>query len=305
MQPARVLNTLNPAVAAMTNISTNLVHSEPGKDPLQIMTEYSEKKYSKQVVNKFKTIEDKEIELEMQKIDREVDMLIQKKVREFSFQVQDELQHFPEIDQLTQIIDKSILDYKMAKKFNQIDEARLYKATIKEMKFAKEHLIRVMNMDFSKPTQKMLDMAQHAKIDLDDPKVVEEFKIIQQQTLGDIERLRDGQRPMTEAEMRVERTKMMNQRQEERIREVIKQTEKEDEASVKNTERIVELITKSKENIEARIEFDEQNKQSEKRDQVCLAVLLAFWVLITLYSMLFEVHSNQQDSLLVSETSDL
>lgn len=80
------------------------------------------------------------------------------------------------------------------------------------MKFAKEHLIRVMNMDFSQPTQKMLDMALHAKIDLGDPKVLEEFKIIQQQTLGDIERLRDGQRPMTEAEMRIERTKMMNKR---------------------------------------------------------------------------------------------
>ena len=75
---------------------------------------------------------------------------------------------------------KSVEDYKIAKKFNQIDEAKIYKATIKEMKFAREHLIRVMNMDFGRPTQKMLDMAEKANIDLKDPKVIEEFKIIQQ-----------------------------------------------------------------------------------------------------------------------------
>ena len=47
------------------------------------------------------------------------------------------------------------------------------------MKFAKEHLIRVMNMDFERPTQKMIDMAEQANIDLKDPKVIEEFKMIQ------------------------------------------------------------------------------------------------------------------------------
>ena len=50
--------------------------------------------------------------------------------------------------------------------------------------------------------------------------------------------------------MRAERTKMMNDRQEERIREEIKKQEAEQAAAVKNTERIVELITKSKENME-------------------------------------------------------
>ena len=85
------------------------------------------------------------------------------------------------------------------------------------MKFAKEHLIRVMNMDFSRPTQKMKDMAQHAKIDLRDPKVIEEFKIIQQQTLSDIQRMKDGKKPLSEAEMKAERTKMLNQRIEKKI----------------------------------------------------------------------------------------
>ena len=78
------------------------------------------------------------------------------------------------------------------------------------MKFAKEHLIRVMNMDFNRPTQKMKDIAEQANIDLKDPKVLEEFKVIQEQTLGDIKRMRDGQKPLTESEMRAERTRLLN-----------------------------------------------------------------------------------------------
>lgn len=62
------------------------------------------------------------------------------------------MQHYPEIDTLKMIIDKSVNDYKMAKKFGKFEDAKIYKATIREMKFAKEHLIRVMNMDFSLPT---------------------------------------------------------------------------------------------------------------------------------------------------------
>ena len=81
------------------------------------ITEYVEKKFPKQE-NTFRTIEDKEIELEMEKIDREVDYLIQKKVNDFSFHIKEDLEHFPEIDQLTKVIEKSLVDYKMAKKFN-------------------------------------------------------------------------------------------------------------------------------------------------------------------------------------------
>jgi len=139
--------------------------------------EYLEKKYPKQE-NTFKTVEDREIEVEMLKIDHEVDKLVQKKVKEFSFHIRDELEKIPEIDQLNETIAKSITEYKMSKKFNQVEESRLYLKSIQEMKFAKEHLIRVMNMDFEKPTKKMREMAEKANIDLKDPKVHEEFKII-------------------------------------------------------------------------------------------------------------------------------
>ena len=55
----------------------------------------------------------------------------------------------------------------------------MYIAQIKQMKYAKEHLIRVMNMDFDKPTKKLRDMAPEGNIDLKNPKVIEEFKVIQ------------------------------------------------------------------------------------------------------------------------------
>ena len=107
----------------------------------------------------------------------------------------------------------------MSRKVGAKDEAEEMKTKLREMKFAKEHLIRVMNLDFSKPTQKMKTLASSANIDLKDPKVIEEFKIIQQQNLNDIQRLRDGKEPLTEAQLKAERSKLVNKRREERIRE--------------------------------------------------------------------------------------
>lgn len=40
---------------------------------------------------------------------------------------------------------------------------------IKESMYAREHLRLVMNLDFNKPTQKMLDMAKKNNIDVNDP----------------------------------------------------------------------------------------------------------------------------------------
>ena len=97
------------------------------------------------------------------------------------------------------LIDKAVENFKLSKKVGAKEEAEDMKAKIKEMKFAREHLIRVMNLDFTKPTEKMNVMAENANIDLKDPKIIEEFKIIQQQNLHDIQRLRDGKEPLDEA----------------------------------------------------------------------------------------------------------
>ena len=49
-----------------------------------------------------------------------------------------------------------------------------------------------MNLDFSKPTEKMKTLAKEHNIDLTDPNVIKEFKKIQQQNLKDIRKLKEG-----------------------------------------------------------------------------------------------------------------
>jgi len=80
---------------------------------------------------------------------------------------------------LNDIIKKTIDDYKIANKMGRQEDILTYQATIKQLKFAKEHMVRVLNMDFTKPTDKLKKMAKESKIDLKDPNVLEEFKVIQ------------------------------------------------------------------------------------------------------------------------------
>ena len=112
--------------------------------------------------------------------------MVDKKCKELSFEVKEELENFPEIEQVKILIEKAIESYKMSRKVGAKEEAEEMKSKLREMKFAREHLIRVMNLDFQKPTQKMKTLAASANIDLKDPKVIEEFKVIQQQNLNDI-----------------------------------------------------------------------------------------------------------------------
>ena len=96
------------------------------------------------------------------------------------------------------MIDKAEESYRLFKRTGRIKEAKLIKAKLIEAKYAKEHLIHVMNMDFSKPTPRMLEMAQKNKIDLKDPIVIAEFRKIQQQNLEDIKRIKEGKKPLTD-----------------------------------------------------------------------------------------------------------
>ena len=45
----------------------------------------------------------------------------------------------------------------------------MMKEKIKETKYAKIHLMLVMNLDFTKPTEKMKEMARKNNIDCDTP----------------------------------------------------------------------------------------------------------------------------------------
>ena len=72
------------------------------------------------------TVLDKEIEKEMQDIDKQVERLIAKKTKEFTFELKPVFEHYPEIDELTSIISKTLIDYRIAKKMGKLEEIQTY-----------------------------------------------------------------------------------------------------------------------------------------------------------------------------------
>ena len=191
------------------------------------------------------TVLDKEIEKEMQDLDKQVERLIAKKTKDFTFELKSVFEHFPEIDELTSIISKTIIDYRIAKKMGKLEEIQTYQATIKQLKFAKEHMIRVLNMDFDKPTAKLRKMAKESKIDLKDPMILADFRVMQEQTLNEIKRLKDGKKPLTEQESQAEREKMIKERRDKMIQEAIEKQNAERQAAQKQTEKLVNDLKKA------------------------------------------------------------
>lgn len=96
----------------------------------------------------------------------------------------------------------------MLRKIGKAEEAHDVKAKIKEMKFAQKHLNLVMNLNFDRPSPKMLEMAKEANVDLKDEAMVQEFKLVQIQNLEDVRRLRTGQKPLTKEEISDQREKL-------------------------------------------------------------------------------------------------
>jgi len=58
------------------------------------------------------------------------------------------------------MIDKAEESYKLLKKTGRVSEAKMIKKKLEEAYYAKVHLLHVMNLDFSKPTPKMLEMSR-------------------------------------------------------------------------------------------------------------------------------------------------
>lgn len=152
---------------------------------------------------KFKSYEEKEFEKELEEIDRAVAELIETKKSEFSFEIDPAMSvtEIPELEDVQVIVDKTIEGYRIYKKTGKLRDAMLMKEKIKETKYAKEHLRLVMNLDFTKPTAKMLDFADQNKINLRDPRIIEEFKKIQTQSLTDIQMMKEGKRPPSPEEL--------------------------------------------------------------------------------------------------------
>ena len=107
---------------------------------------------------------------------------MQAKIHDFSFEVlpENKRTHFPELEDLQVMIDKAEESYRLFKKTGRGKEAKMVKEKLEEALFAKEHLYHVMNLYFSRPTQKLRDMAIKNNIDLRDTTVIEEFKRIQE-----------------------------------------------------------------------------------------------------------------------------
>jgi hypothetical protein len=106
---------------------------------------------------KFKSSEEKEFEIELKIIDDQVEVMAQEKIKDFSFELKTDWRdsYFPEYTDVQVIVDKTIESYRILKKAGQFKEAAMMKEKIKETKYAKEHLKLVMNLDFTKPTEKM------------------------------------------------------------------------------------------------------------------------------------------------------
>ena len=180
----------------------------------------------------YKTMEDLEYERERQKMEARVKEQMQVKIHDFSFEVLPESQrkYFPELDDLQGMIDKAEESYRLFKKTGRGKEAKLVKQKLEEALFAKEHLYHVMNLDFSKPTQKLRDMAIKNHIDLRDDTVIEEFKRIQEQNLEDIRRMKEGKKPLTDEEMKAKFQERRDREQEEAKRKLLEAQRKKDES---------------------------------------------------------------------------
>lgn len=66
--------------------------------------------------------------------------------------MKEKLEDHPEVEEITVMIDRTIEHYRQNRKFGQMKESNEHRKIIKELKFAKQQLLRVMNMDFNRPT---------------------------------------------------------------------------------------------------------------------------------------------------------
>jgi hypothetical protein len=64
------------------------------------------------------------------------------------------------------LIDQARQGLKFSKKLGKQQEYQLLRSKAKELLFAKENLYLTMNMDLSKPTQRMIDIASKQSINL-------------------------------------------------------------------------------------------------------------------------------------------
>lgn len=104
---------------------------------------------------KFRSMGTCKFDEEMKKIDQTVAQMIVEKSKEMKFAVKETLTVFPEVEELNKIIDKAVDSFRLQKAVGQYQykekESKTIKEKITELKFAREHLVIIMNMDFDRP----------------------------------------------------------------------------------------------------------------------------------------------------------
>jgi hypothetical protein len=126
-----------------------------------------------------------------------------------NFEVRDTIEHNKDVEEMTTLVDNSINAYKKLRKAGQLKQAKSMKKKLAEAKFQREHLIMVMNLDFTKPTDKMKQIAVKTKINLEDERIIDEFRVIQIQNIEDIRRWKEGKPFLTPEEQKMERLKFL------------------------------------------------------------------------------------------------
>jgi tetratricopeptide (TPR) repeat protein len=145
----------------------------------------------------------KQDDADREEIEAEVKLLVSQKVNEFSFEIREgwEKADFPEVHDVAEVFDKTFQTFKLLKQAGKARELPEVRRKLVEIKYAGEHLKMVMNMDFSRPTSKMLAMAREHNIDLASPVIINQFKQIQEQSLRDVQLMKQGKEPMSEEEL--------------------------------------------------------------------------------------------------------
>ena len=104
--------------------------------------------------------------------------------------------------------------------------------------------------------------------------------------------MREGKEPLDEAELKTERSKLINKRHEEKIRDQVGRNRETSDKQLKNTERIVDLVRRSKESLEGDIKYKAEEARSHKKDQILFVVLITIYVVYLIYSYAFSAEAE-------------
>lgn len=121
------------------------------------ITEFLKKTSKGKKVLELKSFEEKELEQKLKNQDDEVEQMIKTKIKEMSFEVKPGWREFnnAECDTIQGMIETFTDNYRVLFKTRKMKDADVIFDKIKECKYAKMHLKVVMNLDFTKPTEKM------------------------------------------------------------------------------------------------------------------------------------------------------